>query len=276
MKKLIAVSLFVIVAAGMTAFDVLNDTGQAGYCGSPSESYCTNCHSGSALNSGGGSVAISGAPAMYQLGQTYTISVTVTQANRSLFGFAMEALTTPGNANAGTLVITNTAETQVLTATNTRKAVTHKFNGGATPNAHTFTFNWTAPSSNVGAVKLWAVGNACNGNGASSGDLVYSTNFTISAPVGVDDAVKDAFSMRVFPNPSQGPVFIEYTLETAGETEAYLESMDGKTIASLFRFSQPAGRHQELITLPAGLPSGTYFIHFGSGGKKTVKKLMVH
>jgi hypothetical protein len=273
MKRFLPVTLFTLGLFGIAAFDILDNTGKAGYCGSPSESYCTSCHSGSALNSGGGSVTISGAPSVYTLGQTYNISVTVTQTGRSLFGFAMEALTTPGNANAGTLTVTN-SETHVLTASNGRKSMTHTLNGGATADSHTFTFDWKAPTTNVGTVKFWAVGNAANGNNASSGDLIYSTNLVISAPVGIAET-EDVLSLQMYPNPVRDQLYLAYDLDVNTAVNATLFSLDGRSCGELLSSEQDKGRHQVALQLPGSLAPGIYFLRLSAGERVTVKKIVV-
>ena len=43
-----------------------------------------------------------------------------------------------------------------------------------------FQFDWTPPSSNAGPVTLYAAGNAANGDGTSSGDLIYTTSVQLN------------------------------------------------------------------------------------------------
>src|ERR1041385_761781 len=65
--RAVAVFSFAAIAFANISFDTQSSNGQAGYTGSPGEVYCTNCHTGTALNGGGGSVVIGGAPATYTL-----------------------------------------------------------------------------------------------------------------------------------------------------------------------------------------------------------------
>lgn len=170
-----------------SAYSEENDDGKAGHNGSPGEQTCakSSCHDTFALNSGPGDIEID-VPGMtnwqYVPGQTYTINVTVSQTNRSLFGFGFEALLSSG-ANAGTL--TAGVGSHALNATvlgNSRRTITHLEDGGASPNLHTFSFTWVAPSSAV-PVTFYAVGNAANGNGTDSNDYIYSTSQALTALV---------------------------------------------------------------------------------------------
>ncbi|HEY6160696.1 MAG TPA: choice-of-anchor V domain-containing protein [Bacteroidia bacterium] len=262
------------IAYANISFDALDNNGKAGYTGSQGESYCTSCHTGTALNGGGGSVTIGGAPSVYALGQTYTITVTVSQSNRSLFGFAMEALTST-NVNAGTLVVTNSAEDHILTAFNGRKNITHQLNGGATVNSHTFTFNWTAPSTNVGVVKFYAVGNAANGNNSDTGDLIYSTNVTINAPSGVEPLGSDELQVSVSPNPVEEKFVVECSLKNKALVTARLFSLDGKLVNVLLNETDDAGLFHKQLNVPSNTSPGIYLLEVNVDGKRSVKKIII-
>ena len=145
-----------------------------GYTGAPGERNCTDCHSGSAVNSGGGGVTISGVPQSYQPGQQYTISVTVQQGGRNTFGFEMTAIDSSGSG-AGTFTPLG-SDTQTDTLGN-RQYILHTLQGiSGSINNHTWQVRWTAPSTNVGIVRFFAAGNAANGNGQQTGDLIYTTS----------------------------------------------------------------------------------------------------
>src|SRR5690348_12649601 len=59
--------------------------------GAPGESDCASsgCHTGAAVNSGAGVLAISGLPALYRPDQEIDLTVTLSQANRARFGFEL-------------------------------------------------------------------------------------------------------------------------------------------------------------------------------------------
>src|SRR5207249_8655300 len=64
--------------------------------GAPGEGTCNSCHDSFALNSGGGSVTITGLPQKYTPGMRYDITVTVAKSDRSRWGFQITALATDG------------------------------------------------------------------------------------------------------------------------------------------------------------------------------------
>src|SRR5678815_3763267 len=63
----------------------------------PGEANCTACHGDFAVNSGTGSVTISGLPANYRPNQQIAITVRTSQADAVVFGFQLTALDVRGN-----------------------------------------------------------------------------------------------------------------------------------------------------------------------------------
>lgn len=167
----------IIMGAGMNEE---SSDGRSGHNGSPGEQTCakSNCHNTFTLNSGEGEVVISAADLVnwnYQPGQTYQISLTVSQTGIPLFGFGFEALDEQGN-NAGTLTpgTDNHALFAMVSGVN-RKTITHLESSGLAANSKTWNFTWTAPMDPI-MVTFYAVGNAANNNGGRTGDYVYSTS----------------------------------------------------------------------------------------------------
>ena len=134
----------------------------AGRTGAPGETNCTSCHT---QNSGPGTVQIT-APASYTPGQTVQITVTnaTTDTSRLAWGFQLTALDGT-NAKAGTLAAT-TANTAVInTAT---KQYMNQTGAGTFPGqagGATWTFNWTAPATNVGPVTFYTAGLQADNDG---------------------------------------------------------------------------------------------------------------
>lgn len=150
-----------------------------GYTNAPGDiGNCTVCHDTNAVNSGGGSVTITGLPAIYQPGQQYTLTVTVQQANRGKFGFQLTAIDS-NNARAGTLTPLG-ADTQInsVIGPGGRQYIQHT-QAGTNPTSNisrSWQIRWTAPSTDIGTVRFYASGNAANGNGNNDGDFIYTTN----------------------------------------------------------------------------------------------------
>ena len=136
------------------------------FTGAPGENSCTACHSDFPVNTGGGSVTITGIPHDYLPGQQVNVTVTTTHANATYWGFQMTAIDAEGR-QAGTFTVPTAfpPKTQVLNglvAGNTRQYVEHTTDGLFTNgvfNSNSWTFTWTAPAQRVGRVGFYAAGN---------------------------------------------------------------------------------------------------------------------
>jgi hypothetical protein len=139
--------------------------------------YCTNCHTSNPINTGGGSVSVTGLPTNgYVPNQSYPISLTITHgtANRRKWGFAMTAVNSGGTA-VGTFSSTNS------NAALNGVELQHS-NAVLTTATNTYTYTnlaWKAPATAGGTVKFYYVGNAANGSG-SAGDFIYSGTTNVS------------------------------------------------------------------------------------------------
>lgn len=230
MKKKITYALVLAMAFAVTTGEVLDPSGKAGFSGSPGESTCLNCHVSFALNAAGGSITLSSdiPAAGYTPGQTYTMNVTVERAGFNLYGLSTEILNA-SNASSGTITITNATETQLKTLPSGRKCVTHRTNGGASTGSKTFSFSWTAPATGAGTLTFYAVGNACNGNGTTAGDYVYSTNITLTEATNSIDPAFSTGNIRISPNPAKDWLKIEATI--ANVKNIRVTDMSGKIIS---------------------------------------------
>ena len=154
---------------------------QASKSGAPGENNCTQCHSGTA-NQPGGSTTISfnGGQNTYAPGQTYPVTVTVTDGTRPRKGFQITALQGGGGATVGTFALTNTTTTSLQSGSvggNARSYVGHK---NANTTVSTWSFNWTAPAAGTATITFYCAGNATNNLNNSSGDRVYTTSLAVN------------------------------------------------------------------------------------------------
>jgi hypothetical protein len=161
---------------------------EARYTNAPGDiGTCTNCHDTfENPNVGPGSVTIQGNPAVYEPGQSYTLSVTVRQAVQR-FGFQMTVIDSGGN-RAGTLEPLG-PETQINSQTGLggRQYIQHTQQGTVptTQGQRVWQIRWIAPSTDIGTVRFYAAGNAANGNGTNQGDYIYTTSAVSDSPTSV-------------------------------------------------------------------------------------------
>lgn len=267
---------FALGTAGVLFFaGIDSDNGKAGVTGSPGENTCTNCHNTYALNSGSGTVTITSNMTNWEYvpGQTYQISVTVAQTGKSLFGLGFEALLSTG-ANAGTLTAgTGTTIKNATVSGNSRRNIVHQLNGGASAGTHTFTFNWAAPTTNVGAITFYTAGIACNGNGSTSGDYVYKTSQVVNpAPVGIVEETTTPFTFSLYPNPASENITLNYSLEESAKVSYTIYDLTGKQVQTESATRFPGSQQQNIDV--NNLSSGTYLVSINVNGSVITKRFV--
>jgi hypothetical protein len=155
-----------------------------GTSSAPGEVDCTDCHNQNTLT-GQFQLIL---PASYVPGQTYQISVqhTTTDTTRKRWGFQLTSLRS-GNTAAGTFADT-TLNTQT-SSSNGRNYVNQTSTGSFRnqTGGATWTFNWTAPATDVGAITFYSSGLQANNANGNSGDQTYTTSQSISAAAPAPD-----------------------------------------------------------------------------------------
>ena len=187
MKKTLLIAFsgcIVLFATVITNNDVHSNGGgaPAGYTGSPLENNNRTCSSANGgCHSGGGAsfqigLITSNVPECgYIAGQTYSITVNITSANRTKFGFSISPQLTNGNTGGNMIASSGTQLNgggRYLTHTSAGTSETGT-------NERTWTFDWIAPAAGSGDVTFYAALNATNSNSANSGDLIFNSTLTI-------------------------------------------------------------------------------------------------
>lgn len=160
-----------------------------GFTNAPGEGNCTGCHYTFALNSGAGKIEITGLPASYALGQSYSITVTLSHPTARAWGFELTALDSNGTSSTiGTLTATSTTTTLKRESSDSgQQRIYFSHNGEAgiaqgKPGSNSWSFTWTAPASAVGDVTFYAVGNAANNQVSPEDDYIYTTSVKVLSP----------------------------------------------------------------------------------------------
>lgn len=147
----------------------------SGSSGAPGDDTCTACHGGRP-NTGQGRVrVVFNENNSFTAGQTVRMQVTVEDPNARRWGFQLAArLDSNPQSPAGRLASSD-GNTRVLNESGLQW-ITHTAAGtrpGSSGSA-TFQFDWTAPDT-AAPVTFFVAANAANNNGASTGDLIYTT-----------------------------------------------------------------------------------------------------
>lgn len=180
------------------------------YTDAPDESNCTDCHFDSGpINSGKGSVSITGIPRNYFPGQQIQVTVTVEEPAIQTFGFQITAID-PAGSKAGNFTVpvvplppTQIREPGIMNRQYVEHTVAGLFTMGL-DNMNTWTFTWTAPAQRIGKVRFYAAGNASNSQGDPNGDNIYSTNTATLSGSAISNFDGDFASDIAYFRPSTG------------------------------------------------------------------------
>ena len=257
--------------------DIMSNGAPAASTGAPDERNCatSGCHSDFVINSGAAEVALSpeNGITQYELGKTYPIAVSVSNPGTMRFGFQLVALKNSDNTNAGTIKLLDPARTQLVSGfgnTINRQYITYTFAGTGAVSAGLgkWTFNWTAPEENIGAVTFYLACISANNDGTDMGDYTFTRKVMLDAP--------PAVSWNIYPTFSSGE-FTVYNLSTgqaglksADQIQVYNSSgkyMFQKTI----NCSNSSGETVNLNTAN----SGVYFVSVTQNGNTTVQKVVI-
>ncbi|MDP6870495.1 MAG: hypothetical protein QGI21_06980 [Candidatus Poseidoniaceae archaeon] len=128
-----------------------------------SSSGCSCHYAGSAT------VSISGHPASYTAGQTYTLTVSVTGSmSGSGGGFSLDV--NKGSLSVGGISIS-------VSVNSAGNSATHQITGN---NQRSWTVDWTAPATGSGTVTIGVAGMLTNSNGQNTGDAWGTASYQIN------------------------------------------------------------------------------------------------
>jgi len=143
------------------------------------EQTCHLCHLDNDLNAPGGTLEVTGVPATYAAGQTYSIGVTLSRSGMRRGGFEIAARFANGKRKgrqAGTWRVTND-RMQLIPGASDRALtfVQHNLAGSRVVSTGTnaWTIDWTAPSPASGPILFNVAANASNNDDSPLGDYIY-------------------------------------------------------------------------------------------------------
>ena len=291
MKSKFIIVIFFTAALGLISASVIDHDdihsnmksggGPANNTNAPTEKTCSgtegtsSCHSGGIPDNTGPATTLisSSGGTVYVPGQTYTITCSITHSTRTRFGFQCTARRLSNNAVGGTITVTDATNTWLHPATNanctTCQYLCHKLAGTYfNTTTGSWTFNWTAPSSNVGSIRFYSCFLAANNNNTNdSGDQVFYTTLTLTpSAVGINE-LEFIHEINISPNPSSGEFFVNTDITEPKDVSVF--NVQGKLIEKI-----SSSEEINKIDLK-GQPKGIYFIKISAGEKSAVKKVVI-
>ena len=250
-----------------------------GKTGAPGEGTCVECHSTNPLNSGDGTFTIN-APAAFEPGHTYTITVEIADAGQSRWGFELTPL------NQGSITITDATNTQLSTMGSNSfvKQTSTGTHNGTNDGPVTWTFDWTAPATDPPAsITFYAAGNAADGNFASNNDYIYTTMTTSNLMTEIDDYADDALpgnlALKNYPNPFNATTNIDYSVPGDGQVSLRIYDAAGRLVTQLVDQYQTVGTYSAIWNGNDNqgnqAVSGVYFVRLAVDNSSRTGKMIL-
>ena len=256
--------------------DFFTNGAPASRTGAPGEANCTGCHLGTA-NDGTttSSISFSGNNNEYQAGQTYNMSLSISNGSNKN-GFQIVAFDA-NNSNAGSLTVTDPTNTSIVTGSG--NTYINQTSSGTSQT--TWSFDWVAPSSNVGPVTFYYAYNVTNSNNGGDGDQIYLAQQTIQPfvdPTGISPSPYETLSESFNVNYSRELNQLLLTFTSQNQSPygiVKLYSINGKFIFSN-DFAVGFGDNNEIINLQESLSKGVYLVSLFLDNNVVSKKIIVN
>lgn len=255
--------------------------------GAPGEGTCFDCHNDFELFSAGSQLSLSGIPAQFTPGQTYSATVTLGSNGSANWGFELSVKDTL-QAQAGSLTVTDAIHTQTFTGnmggnTITYLAQTAAGTYGGQVGPISWNFNWTAPSSSQPKVTFYIAGLAGDNDGGTGGDSVFAYSFTSTATSTAADDSRHPLPYRFtlgqnYPNPFNAATVIPLELPKNGAFyELSIYNLAGQRVR---HFSGAASGHSSVVWNGSdqegrSVASGTYLYTLSFGAERLTRKMLL-
>jgi hypothetical protein len=281
-KKIAAISMTSVVCALLYFTGIKNSTAHdsgapAGVTNSPHDGQScdkSSCHNAHPLQSAKPWITSNIPASGYKADSVYTITGKAVLNAESSFGFEISPQTVAG-APMGTLIVTNSTTTQIVTS-GYLQYMTQTINGYKGTDSLSWSFNWIAPSGFTDSVTFYGCFNCGSGTGASSG-IIYPAVYTVyqNNALGVNNIATGNVSFSLFPNPANKEVNIIYKLKETAPVEVNMYSVEGRKVTNLLNNIASEGQHTDNLTIPASVNPGVYFIQLITNGQSTVQRIIV-
>ena len=180
-KKILPLSLVLLLLLSMAPLTTGNSGGiynQGSGCGG---GYCHGSNTNAV-------VSMSGQPASYTPGQSYTLSISVTGgASGNNGGFSLDVSKGTLSAGIGFAVNVNNAQ----------DSATHSITGSS---QRSWSIDWIAPSTGSGVAVLDLAGNAADGNGGNGGDNWDAISIQIPEAGATSNTPPSASNLQLSPS----------------------------------------------------------------------------
>lgn len=262
MKKtlLFKLLLLAIPVVGMVLLNSFSGgVGDFGRTGSPGDpgADCSACHTGDNNLNNVPSISTTIPPEGYTSGQTYQVTVSATSTGAS-YGFQITAEEDVTDTKVGTWASTDGSTQLVLGGTH----ITHT---SSNPTG-SWTFDWTAPNTDEGAITFYAVVNAVNGNGNTLGDQVVTTSLSVTSNVlNAEDVI--FADLKLYPNPTVEHLSLDLPSTIATAVVTAYDHLGQEM------FTTTVAKENNILDV-SHFQDGVYLLSIQADGKRTTKSFI--
>jgi len=176
--------VLVLAGASLAAVPLFRAGPPTAHTGGFGEPTCRACHSDAGLNEPGGELAITGAPATYELGRTYQLEVVLRRAGMLRAGFQLAARFADGAAAGSPAGVLAPGDGRSVVIWDTLSHVSYiehtQIGTDMRGDAGRWLVSWTAPADARGVVAFHAAGNAANDDDSPLGDFIYTAALRVA------------------------------------------------------------------------------------------------
>jgi hypothetical protein len=252
--------------------------------GAPEETTCAmaGCHSDNSVNAGTAipEIIIDGNPASYEPGKTYKITAKITDAEKQRFGFQLVALNT-NNQNTGKLSLVDEERTQILknyVKLTDREYVTYTYPGtdAVSPGKGEWSFLWTAPSQNVGAIRFYSAFASANNDRTDKGDHIYTQELQLLEPSPTGFRNKpEQLSFDVLTKVASQSFQIQISTNTPGKAIVRAYNLRGQPITTAMETDLLNGPNKVQVPWLMPLSYGVYLVNVQAGSQSISQKVII-
>ncbi len=257
-----------------------------GSTGAPGDNTCakSGCHVGTPVTYNDTAVnklIFSQLDSTYLPGQTYTITVRTYNPPVQRFGFEFQAIADATSLEAGTVVVTDVIRTHEVThmvGSDFRTSVTHNTvsTPEISPGFNEWTFDWTAPATNVGDITFYYATNSTNNNNASSGDKIFCNTFRIKiSPLFSLNELVDVQNSNAFYDGETNQIIFNYFLKSDKKVSINVFDSFGREVYKQKNKSKNAGQQKDELSLKNQMSPGVYYVNLSIDNKSFSKKIII-
>lgn len=258
-----------------------------GSTGAPGDNTCAKvgCHTGAAVvynDTIVNKLIFSEADSTYLPGQTYTITIKTENPGKQRFGFEFQAITDATSLEAGTVVITDLVRTHEVThmvGSDFRTSATHNLVGTPelSPGYNEWTFDWTAPATNVGDIVFYYATNSTNNNNAASGDRIFNNTFRLKiSPMFYINELVDVSGANAYYNSESNHIVLNYVLKKDNKVSIRVYDSFGREVFKQNNRMKSVGEQKEELSLKNKPLTGMYYVNIVVGNKSFTKKININ